>query len=194
MTRTLNKREQKILIACLLSVLAAVLVNGVFIPLRDQEAELDADIALEKRMLGKDLGMIAQADILQGRYEEIMGLYGRSGTFEEAASAILTEVERSAAEFGLLVADLKPGKASNDGKEHYISVDLTIHSDYVEVLRFLHALQQPPLMIDVRSLDIQQTTRRGRSNIIARLTLGKTFLLSDAGPEGQGPATSSRSL
>lgn len=186
MSPFLNNREQKIFVACLTVVLIVVFYNGLVLPLRKEMNLLHQEITVEKKQLDRSLAVIQKAESLRGRYDGYLKRFGKAGSREEAASSILSEIEKVTGQLGLFVTELKPQQVRTGDFDDRFSVHLTLNSGLVDVVRFLYTLQQVPYLFDVEEVEFKNSAERGQGTITTNLVLGKTFILTDPNERAGG--------
>jgi len=179
MSQFLNNREQKIFVICLVVVFLAVFYNGLFVPMQREVNSLHQEITLEKKQLDRSFRVIQKAANLNAQYDRYFKHFGKTGTGEEVASSILSDIEKIARKHELHIAELKPQKIKHNELDDRFSVHLTMNSELVDVVRFLYTLQQVPYLFDVEEVEFKKSARRKQGKIITRLVLGKNFILTD---------------
>jgi len=180
MSRFLNQREQKIFIICLVAVFAAFFYNNLILPLQREANLLQGEIEIEKTQLDGNFKVIEKAERFEAQYENYLKRYGKTGTEEEVASSILSEIEKVTGKLKLHVAELKPQRIEHDEFSDRFSIQLTMSSEFVDIVRFLHTLQQSPYFFDVEEVEFKRSAKRGQGAITTRLVLGKSFILTDS--------------
>ena len=179
MSRFLNHREQKIFMICLAVVFMAVFYNSLIAPLQREKNSLQEEIVIEKKQLDGDLEVIQRAEKIDAQYNSYLKRFSKSGTEEEIASSILSEIEEIAGELELHVIELKPERIEHDEFNDRFSVRLTMSSEFVDIIHFLHMLQQSPYFFDVEEVEFKKSTKRNQGAITTRLVLGKGFILTN---------------
>jgi len=179
MIRRLTEREQKIFIACLVMVVLSVFYNGLARPLKAKADFLRQEISIRQSQLERDRGAIQASKVLDEQYDIYAWQFHQPGTEEEAASSILSEIEKVAGKLGLHVTDLKPKRIERNEHNNQFSVSLTISSELVDIVRFLYTLQQAPHLFDVEEIEFEKLVRRKESVMTTRLVLGKVFVSLD---------------
>jgi len=179
MSQFLNSREQKIFMICLAAVFMAVFYNSLIVPLQRKANSLQEEIVIEKKQLDGNFKVIQRAEKFDAQYDSYLKRFGKSGTEEEIASSILSEIETIARAHELHIAELKPQKIKHNELDDRFSVHLTMNSEFVDIVRFLYTLQQVPYFFDVEEVEFKKSARRKQGKITTRLVLGKTFILTD---------------
>ena len=194
MIRRLTGRERKIFVVSLAAVILSFFYNGLVKPLHAKKDFLDQEIASHQKQLNRGLKTVQKAKVLGARYDVYLKQFRQSGTEEEAASSILSEIEEAAGKFGLHITDLKPQRIKHDEHNNQFSVGLTISSELVDIIRFLYVLQQPPHLFDVEEVEFEKSARKNQSTITTRLVLGKAFIPAGSGEEEVRKKTMALSL
>jgi len=185
MIRRMSPREQKILAFTVVALSFAFVYNGMILPLEDQEEFLDQKITSLQKTLTHNLKIIQTAEAMEAQYAAYKNQYGALVKDDKAVSTMLSELEQAAGKLGLHVTDLKPERIKHNEYTNQFTVGLTIHSEFVDIVRLLYVLQQPPYLFDVERAEFENFQRRGQSMVTTRLILGKAFIHSgeDVGEE-----------
>ena len=179
MSRFLNHREQKIFIICLVAVFAAFFYNNLIVPLQREANLLQGEIVIKKTQLAGNFKVIERAEKFDVQYDGYLKRFGKSGTEEEVTSSFLSEIEKVTGKLELHVAELKPQRIEHDEFSDRFSIHLTMSSEFVDIVRFLHTLQQSPYFFDVEEVEFKKSVKRSQGAITTRLVLGKSFILID---------------
>lgn len=176
MIKRLTRREQGIFVICLAMIFIFVGYGGVIKPLRAKIVSTDEEIRIYQRRLKKSTRAIRKSRELEQQYNEYLRKFKQTKTDEQVMASVLSEIESIASDFGLLISDLKPKKVKHEEYHNKFSVSLTISSELIEILRFLHTLQGQPHFFDLEETRFDKSSRRKLSAVKARLVLSKILI------------------
>lgn len=176
MIKRLTQREQAIFVLCIAMIFIFAGYSGVVKPLRTKIAFTDGEIHKYQRRLNKSTDAIQRSNELEQQYNEYLSKFKQSKTDEQVMASVLSEIEGIAGELGLLISDLKPKKVKHEEYHNKFSVSLTISSELIDILRFLHTLQGQPHFFDIEETRFDKSSRRKLSTIKARLVLSKILI------------------
>lgn len=177
MSQLLNNREQKIFVICLMVVGVTVVYNGLIAPLQREKIFLQEEITIEKQKLNGSRQIIERSEKFDARYNSYLKRFGKSGTGEQVASSMLSEIEHVASKLKLPIAELKPEKIEHNEFDDRFAVRLTMNGEFLDIIHFLYTLQQAPYLFDVEEVEFKKSARRKQGKITTHLVLGKDFIL-----------------
>ena len=177
MSQFLNNREQKIFVICLMVVGVTVVYNGLIAPLQREKIFLQEEITIERQKLNGSRQIIERSEKFDARYNSYLKRFGKSGTGEQVASSMLSEIEHVASKLKLPIAELKPEKIEHNEFDDRFAVRLTMNGEFLDIIHFLYTLQQAPYLFDVEEVEFKKSARRKQGKITTRLVLGKDFIL-----------------
>ncbi len=176
--RRLTEREQNILVVCLAFVFIYLGYYGVYLPLKEHMEGLDHKIEAEQRKLEKNLKILDKSKSLDSEYNEFIKNFKQDKPNEQVMSSILSELEDVAGQLNLHISDMKPNIINNHDFYNRFSISLTIDSEFVTIVQFLHILQNPPHLFTVDELRFDNSIQRDSKTIKTTLVLAKIFLLN----------------
>jgi Tfp pilus assembly protein PilO len=179
MIRRLSGRERIIFGISLAAVAFAFLYNNLISPLQEKRDFLGQEIMLREKQMVGDLAIVQRSKAQDTKYDAYVKQFSQSGTNEETASSILSEIEGVAGKLGLRVMDLKPKKVQENQYDYQFSVSLAINSGLVDITRFLYILQQEPHFFDVEEVEFEKFTGKDLSMVTTHLVLSKAFIPSN---------------
>ena len=174
--RRLTKREQRILVMCLMLVGSYGGYNWVYKPIEAKSLELQADIESQQKKLSESLRTVRKAGRVGRDYDHYLEKFKQNKTNEQVMSSILSEIEDVAGQLKLQIADLKPMRVKSGEYYNRFSVSLTIDSEFKEIVQFLYQLQQDPHLFAVDELRFDKGAQRKTSVVKTRLTLSKILI------------------
>ena len=174
MSVRLSNREKVIFVLCLLSVFVYLNYVLVYKPAQEKRSGLQDKIQLAQKQVKRDMRTIAQAKSYQAQYNKIFSEFKQTGTDEAVMSSILSEIERSSAEFKIKIAEMKPQRVKKGTLTSEFSVSMTLEGSLNEIIRCLHTLQQPPHIFGVSQLRIERQMFQG-VDLQCQLILSRIF-------------------
>jgi len=176
MIKKLTGREQVILALCIAVLSVYVGLNAVVKPLRDKIELVDREIHTYQKSMSMSMLTVQKAQELEQQYNKYLGQFKQIKTDEQVMALILSEIEEISDKFGLLISEMKPKKVKREKQFNKFSVSLTINSELIDMLRFLHILQGQPHLFDLDEARFDVTLRRKSSNIRTHLVLSKILI------------------
>lgn len=174
--RPLTKREQNILIICIVLVFSYVGYNGVYKPTSERIQYLDERALTLQQQLKKSQMTISRSDLVGRKYADIIKRFKQSRSNEQEMSAILSEIENAAKQLNLQIADLKPQRVKSDEDFNWFSISLTISSGLDNIVQFLYAVQNEPYFFNVEEIRFDKGAQRGVEDLKTSLVLSR-FLI-----------------
>ncbi len=91
-------------------------------------------------------------------------------------SSILSEIEETAGQLKLKISDLKPTRVKREEYNNRFSVTLTIDSKLVDIMHFLHLLQQTPHLFQIQEVYFEKSAMQDGSSLRTQLVLEKIYI------------------
>jgi len=176
MVRRLSPREKKIFVACVIMIFAYFGYHALIRPLKERIAVIDGKIESQQRKITAHLRIIKKAEAMEKTYAEIISRYKQDKSNDQVMTAIFTEVEQAAGELGLRISDLKPQRVKKGDNYNRFSVSLTINSEFIEIMEFLHKLQEEPHSFYVDEARFDKSGKRDSTELKTRLVLSKVLI------------------
>jgi len=176
MIKKLTAREQKIFIVCMAVLFVYAGYGALIKPLMDKVDSVDGKIYAYQKRLNKSVSDIQKSKEFRQQYNEYLKRFKQSKTDEQVMTSILSEIEKVSGEFGLLISELKSRKVKHGEQYNKFSVSLTINSELINILRFLHTLQRQPHFFDLEKARFDKVSRRKSTTIKTNLVLSKILI------------------
>jgi len=176
MIKKLTKREQKIFVVCVAVLCVYVGFSIFFEPLMAKLTAVDEEIRIYEGRLNKNIRTVEKAKGSQRQYDEYLSRFKQSKTDEQVMTSILSEIERVSGKFGLPISELKPKRVMRDEHFNKFSVSLMINGELIDILRFLHTLQDRPHFFNLEEARFDTVTRRTSTTIKTHLVLSKILI------------------
>lgn len=174
--RRLTQREQSIFVVCVLTISVYLIYNGIVKPFQAKIERVEQDIQLGQQQLSQKLKTIQRGKAVSGQYNAYHEAYRQSKSNEEVMSSILAEIEGVARELQLGIFDLKPKRVQRTDFYNQFSVSLTINSEFVDIIQFLHILQSSPHLFEIEQVDFDKGSNRNTTSIKTQLVLSKILV------------------
>ena len=176
MNKRLTVRERNILMACGILCFFYVFLLMVMNPFQEKLDSIDESIALKEKQLIKNLRVIGQAGALEQKYKEFLSQFKQTGTNEQVMSSILSEIDAVADSLQMHILDLKPQSVVKSGYKSEFPVNLTIESEFADIIKFIYLLQSPPHFFDVEEVHFEKNPNFNSGAIKTSLILSKTLI------------------
>jgi Tfp pilus assembly protein PilO len=176
MIRRLSKREQRVFILTIVTVLVYVSFNWVFKPLKLRIQFMESSIEEKKSMILKHQRIIRRAQAIEEEYDQYEYDFRQDKSNEQVMSSILSEIELIAGDLDLRISDMKPKRRKKEEYFNRFSVSLTIKSELSEILNFLYILQNKPYLFNVDEIRFDKGSRRKDSSVKTSLVLSKILI------------------
>lgn len=176
MIRPLTGREQKVLVACLATVVSCLFYRMIVAPLRAQADVIRQQISISQKQLEADGRIVRKAEALDDRHKAYTRHFRQPGTAEETISSMLQEIEHVTGGLGLHVEDLKPKEPEQNPYGHWFFIRLTMRGKFLDMVHFLYELQRQPYFFHVEKAEFEVLAGEERETVMARLVLGKSFV------------------
>lgn len=176
MIKRFTQREQIISIVTLILLGVLVSYYAVIKPLREKIIFLEKKTADQRKQFGKNLKLVREAGEIEKQYAPYLEKFKQDKPNEQVMSGILAEIEAAAAGLELQISDLKPKRVKEDGRYNQFSVSLTIDSNFLNIVHFLHILQSEPHLFEVEELEFDKGSQRKSDTMKTRLVLTKVLI------------------
>lgn len=176
MIKSFNKRQRFLFIVCVLTGVFALGYSFIFKPLENKIISLEDEIGAQRIQLQKSRDIIEKAEGISGAYDAYLKDFKQDKTSDKVMASVLSEIEGVAGGLSLPISDLKPKRVKESELYNRFSVSLTIDSEFVNIMHFLHILQNEPHNFDVEEFQIDKGTRRQTATVKASLVLSKILI------------------
>ena len=173
--KKLNKRETLILVITL--ALAAIFIAYQFVikPMHEGVLDINDQLRVAKDRLAKAHQMVAQKSLVAARYQNLVDLIGVAGSEDVQVPVIVSKIETAARESNIHIANIQPQKSVTQKEARFLSVDLEIDGQWLDIVQFLYLLQQQPNFYFINDLNLEKysdttDSLRGRI-VISRMCL-----------------------
>jgi hypothetical protein len=136
--RTLTSREKKILFVTAAFIAVSLLYNLFLGPVLATDARLDAELKVLRTKLQKHQVLLAQKDLLRGKYPQFFTGVWATGKAAQESTSVLAELEALAKGAHLAVMDVRLGSAGETHKGRGLAVELKTLGTVEEHVQFLY--------------------------------------------------------
>ena len=173
MARRLTKREQ-IITAVTIAVLAGLFIfnsgtDGLVSPFE----QIDQDTAVQKELYLKGLEKLEQTNAINHEYLMLKNKFLQNTTDEQFVSGMIQSIESVAQRLGLQISQLKPAPKREGDYYAQFSISLSMESELLPVMEFIHQLQSEPYLMDVEQLKIERKNLRASQEMSFQLVLSQ---------------------
>ena len=176
MNKRLTVRERNILMICGILCCFYVFLLMVMKPFQEKLDSIDESIALKEKQLIKNLRVIGRAGALDQKNKDFLSQFKQTGTNEQVMSSILSEIDAVAGSLQMRILDLKPQAVVKSGYNSQFPVNLTIESEFTDIIEFIYLLQNPPHFFDVQEVHFEKNPNFNSAAIKTGLILSKTLI------------------
>lgn len=153
--RQVTDREKKIFAVTLAVILVFVGINFVIKPIKKKEGSLTQEIREELKILKRDLQTIEKEKKLHQHYEDVLVPFYQKNSDEEEMSVLLSQMQTLATQAGLRIGEMKPQKIRKTEFCKFLSLSLALEGPFLNIIRFLYAVQGPPYELGVEEFVIE---------------------------------------
>ena len=173
--KKLNTRETVILVITLTLILAAGVYQFVIKPMHEGAVDINDRLRLDRDQLIKAQKMVAQQKSVEARYQHLVGLIGMADSEEAQMPSIVSRIEGSARESNIHIANIQPQRSVNQKEAKFLTVELEIDGQWLDIVQFLYLLQKQPNFFFINELNLEKysgtiNSLRGRI-VISRMCI-----------------------
>ena len=173
--KQLNSREKLIFGITLVLVVIFVIYQFVFRPMHDGSVDINDQLRVDKANLKKTRYIMAQKTIVEEKYRQLVNLIGVVDSEESQMPTMVSKVESAARESNVHIANIQPQKPVTNKQLMFLSVELEIDGQWLDIVQFLYILQQKPNLFFIDELNLEKysdmtNSLRGRI-VVSRLSL-----------------------
>lgn len=179
MIKRLTSREQKILIACLSTVVFCIFVNFVVLPINEKARAIRKEIEAYQKQSEIDFRILQKAENYDGRYGIYLRQFRQPGTSEKTFAVMLSEIERVGGKYEIRITSLEPKGNKSTKQSNQFSISLAATSKLTDIIHFLYTLQQPPYLFDVNEVEFEKLAREKEGVITMQCILSKPFIQNE---------------
>ena len=176
MIKGFSASQRNILIACGVIFCFYIFYLMVMRPFQEKLDSIDERILLKEEQLKKNLSVIGQAGALDQKYKGFLSQFKQTDTNEQVMSSILSEIDAVAGSLQMHILDLKPQSVVKNGYNNQFPVNLTIESEFANIVQFIYLLQSPPHFFDVEEVHFEKNFNVNSASIKTSLILSKTLM------------------
>ena len=154
-------KNRKVLSIAALAALA-LLWLGTTRALFECIVDLNSEIALRKRALAKQKGILAKRDLFLTRYEEMKNQLSQTKEPDERLNYFVNQLELWAKEEALVLEDVRPLPSEEEQNITFLKVALELEGEMLNVGRFLYKISSSKEPLRIERFSIFQKVRMSR--------------------------------
>lgn len=171
----LSSREILIAVVTLGLMLVFITYRFVIKPMHGESVDINDRLRLVREELAKDEQLAAQKGLIEGRYKNLVDLIGIVDSEEAQMPVVVSKIEAAARESNIHIANIQPQKPFTQKEAKFLSVELEIDGQWLDLVQFIYLLQQQPNLYFINELNLEKysgsvNSLRGRI-VISRMCL-----------------------
>jgi len=175
--KKLNQRETVILFITLSLVLIFGVYQFVLKPVQEGSMNIDDRLLLDHIQLVKANQLLAKKVVIDARYMNLVDSIGVVDSEEAQMPGIVAKIEGAAREANVHIANIQPQKSTDQGDVTFLSVELEIDGQWLDIVHFLYLIQQPPNFYFINELNLEKYS--GAINSLrGRVVISRMFLVN----------------
>ncbi len=172
----LSKREKNIFCLMAAVILAIFGYNFIVEPQAGKLNELNKKIMAREAELEKKNRIISRKDSITRQYNSYISYIKQAGSDEEEEAFFFQEVENSAKDSRVYIADIKPAGLKESEYYKKYTVEVKVETDMNSLIKFIYGLQSSPNLIRIDGLRLSAKNASGRI-LRGSLQISKILLL-----------------
>lgn len=175
--KKLNQRETVILFITLGLAVIFSLYQFVLKPVQEGSMDINDRLRLDHVQLIKANQLLAKKVVIDARYMNLVDSIGLVDSEETQMPGIVSKIEGAAREANVHIANIQPQKSTSQGEVTYLSVELEIDGQWLDIVHFLYLIQQPPNYYFINELNLEKYS--GAINSLrGRIVISRMFLVN----------------
>lgn len=170
--RTLTKRENQILMACVVLLAVYVGYNFVYKYFLEKFNSLEEKIEAQKLHLIKNQKLLSKQKAWEIQYEQLTQALRQQRSDEQEMAMILSEIEAVVNQIGLRVTDMKPQRVRKEDFYNLFTINLTTDGSLPAILNFIYLLETRPHNFDILEMRLERGSP-GSTELRGLLTLSR---------------------
>lgn len=164
--------NRRTLLPLVLTGLIALAWMGSSRALLVRNMELGEEIALRRKELGYQKGLLGKENEFTDRFREIKNEIGSGGGPDERISLFVSRAEKWAGEENLLLHDVRPLPAVKKGRMTFLKVTLELEGEMNSLGRFMHKMLSSREPVQIERFSFYQKIRmRPQINLDMEISL-----------------------
>ncbi len=177
--RVMNQREQALLLVGLMTLGVFVARQWIYAPLNGYAERLAREAArLEEQAAGIAARVSDYAGYEKDFQEEAQRLTRREPE-EQEMSGMIAVIEKTAAESGVTIIEVKPQTVSRDAVSEKFSVHVIAGHDFFSVMRFVYGLESRPDGFFIDEISMERGPGHSRT-VRCVLKISRNFIVPKA--------------
>jgi len=167
--KKLNQREIRILILTSVLIILFVCYKFIFKPVHEGTVDINDRLRADEVLLKKARQLVGQKTLVEARYQNLVSLIGVVDSEEAQMPVIVSKIESAARDSNVHIANIQPQKSTTQKEAKFLSVELQIDGQWLDIVQFLYTLQQQPNFYFINELNLEKysdTTNSLRGRIV----------------------------
>ncbi len=166
MLKSLNKREQAILLLTSAVIIFGFVFRAIIDPVLTKNETINREIKLAQLKLKKYLRLLNQKDYLKSAYAKISGETNIPQENQGASAGALSEIENLAKNSKLRIIDMRPQAQSY--------IELRTEGDMESYLKFIYNIENPLTLLQVKKF--QLNAKPGSTDLVGTFLIAQVAL------------------
>ncbi len=171
----LSKRERLFLYTVIFFVSFAFLDRLVIRPVESKFKQLNDEILIQRKLLGKNLRNLAQKEAVLREYKKFETYSKTSSSDEEEMAKFLREIERYASRCAVYIVDIKPQPVMNIDFYKKCVVEIEAEAGMEALIKFIYQIESSNKLLKVERLQLT-SAKTTPSTIKANAVITKTLI------------------
>lgn len=171
----LSKKERIGLFIAMGFASLALLDRLVVSPINNRIQQINREIKISEKQLGRDLRNLNRKGIITKEYQKYIQYIKKVGSDEEEVARILGEIEELARKSAVYLVDMKPQQPKKVDFYKEYTVEIEAEGDMESLVNFLHQLNNSSQLLRAEKLRLN-LKEKGSSIIKASLLITKVLI------------------
>ena len=153
----------------------ALLDRLIVAPVHHKLQQINHEIAISEKQLGRSLRNLNQKDVIAKAYERYTPYVKRAGSDEEEVAKILSEIEEVARKSAVSLDNVKPQEPKKRDFYKEYSVEIEAEGDMESLVSFLHQLSASSQLLRPEKINLS-LQERDSTIVKASIVITKSFI------------------
>ena len=150
----LSKREKLVLYAVIAVISCAFLDRLVIRPIGSKFRQLNEEILVQRKLLGKNIRNLTQKEMVLKEYKKFETYSKSSGSDEEEMAEFLNEIEKFARKSAVYLVDIKPRPIMSIDFYKKCIVEIESEAEMEALMEFLYQIEASDKLLKVEQLQL----------------------------------------
>jgi Tfp pilus assembly protein PilO len=144
-------------------------------PMQEGSVDINDQLRVDQARLMKARQMVAQQALVESRYQNLADLIGGVDSEDAQMPTIVSKIETAARETNIHIANIQPQKSSAQKEASFLSVELEIDGQWLDIVQFLYLLQKQPNFYFINELNLEKYSDTS-SSLRGRIVISRMYL------------------